>query len=74
MQESPLAAIGGKGIFIKEIEDALLEKRIDLAVHSLKDLPTVLPDGLTLAAVPERTNSRRLTFFMPDFSWQNIHS
>ena len=50
----PLAKVGGKGLFTKEIEDALLEGRVDLAVHSLKDLPTVLPEGLALAAVPPR--------------------
>lgn len=49
-----LQAIGGKGAFTKELEDALLEKRADLAVHSLKDLPTTLPDGLTLGCTPER--------------------
>ncbi|MBI2822779.1 MAG: hydroxymethylbilane synthase [Acidobacteria bacterium] len=48
------AAIATKGIFIKEIEEALLRREIDLAVHSLKDLPTILPQGLMLAAIPER--------------------
>jgi hydroxymethylbilane synthase len=52
----PLAQIGSKGLFTKEIEDALLERRIDLAVHSLKDLPTELPAGLTLAAIPQRSD------------------
>src|SRR5919109_4426262 len=53
-----LAKVGTKGMFTKEIEEALLEGRADLAVHSLKDLPTELPDGLVLAAVPERENPR----------------
>lgn len=52
--DAPLAQIGGKGLFTKELEVALQEGRIHLAVHSLKDLPTALPDGLTLAAVPKR--------------------
>lgn len=50
----PLAEIGGKGLFTKELDLALLDGRIDLAVHSLKDLPTTLPEGLALAAVTER--------------------
>jgi len=50
----PLAQVGGKGLFTKEIEEALLDGRAHLAVHSLKDLPTELPAGLALAAVPER--------------------
>jgi len=52
----PLAQVGGKGVFTKELEVALLDGSIDLAVHSLKDLPTELPGGLALAAVPEREN------------------
>src|SRR5207245_1915676 len=50
--DRPLHQLEGKGFFTKEIEEALLERRIDVAVHSLKDLPTRLPDGLALAAVP----------------------
>ncbi|HKE28624.1 MAG TPA: hydroxymethylbilane synthase [Bryobacteraceae bacterium] len=50
----PLAKVGTKGLFTKEIEEALLERRADLAVHSLKDLPTELPAGLALAAIPPR--------------------
>jgi hydroxymethylbilane synthase len=54
----PLAQVGGKGLFTKEIEEALLEGRADLAVHSLKDLPTELPAGLVLAATPAREDPR----------------
>lgn len=50
----PLSKVGGKGLFIKEIEEALLDGRADLAVHSVKDVPMELPEGLTLACVPER--------------------
>jgi len=54
--DAPLNKIGGKGLFTKEIEEALLDRRIDLAVHSMKDLPTVLPRGLTIAAIPRRAD------------------
>lgn len=60
MQEASLAGLAGagKGVFTKEIEEALLNRSIDLAVHSLKDLPTVLPDGLHIAAITERVDVR----------------
>ena len=56
--DAPIAAIGGKGIFTKEIEDALLRNDIDIAVHSMKDLPTEMVAGLTIAAVPAREDAR----------------
>jgi hydroxymethylbilane synthase len=52
----PLAQVGGKGLFVKEIETALLEKRVDLAVHSMKDMPAEIPTGLCVGVVPEREN------------------
>jgi hydroxymethylbilane synthase len=54
----PLASVGGKGLFVKEIEEALLSKEIDLAVHSVKDVPTELPSGLHLGAITEREDPR----------------
>ena len=57
-QEISFSQIAGKGVFIKELEDALLEERIDLAVHSMKDVPTELPPGLTIAAIGKRDDVR----------------
>ena len=58
IQDQSLAKIGGKGLFVKEIEEALLDGRADLAVHSAKDLPAQLAEGLELAAIPERADPR----------------
>jgi len=54
--DRPLAMIGGKGLFVKEIENALLNNDIDLAVHSMKDMPGELPEGLIIGAIPKREN------------------
>ena len=58
LAEARLAAVGGKGLFVREIEEALLRGEVDVAVHSLKDLPAELPSGLTIAAFPERADAR----------------
>lgn len=60
--DRPLAELGGKGLFTKEIEDALLDHRIDLAVHSMKDVPTMLPDGLVISAILPREDPRDAFF------------
>jgi hydroxymethylbilane synthase len=56
--DSPLSKIGGKGLFVKEIEDALLKKAVDLAVHSMKDVPAELQEGLTISVYPKREDPR----------------
>lgn len=56
--DSPLSRIGGKGLFVKELEQAMLEGRADIAVHSMKDVPMELPPGFTLAAIGEREDPR----------------
>src|SRR5204863_165924 len=58
MRDVPLASIGGQGVFTKELELALLDRRVGLAVHSLKDLPTIIPEGLAITATPEREDPR----------------
>jgi hydroxymethylbilane synthase len=58
IQDAPLAQIGGKGLFVKEIEEALIDRRVDLAVHSIKDVPTDFPEGLHLAAITRREDPR----------------
>ncbi|WJW76865.1 hydroxymethylbilane synthase [Thiohalobacter sp. IOR34] len=56
--DSPLAKVGGKGLFVKELEQAMLEGRADIAVHSMKDVPVEMPDGLELAVILEREDPR----------------
>ena len=58
IQDRPLSEIGGKGLFVKEIEEALIDRRADLAVHSIKDVPGLLPSGLSIACIPVREDPR----------------
>ncbi len=68
----PLSRIGSRALFTKQIDDALLEFRIDLAVHSLKDLPTVLPDGITVAAVSVREDPRDALVGRGSLRWSDL--
>ena len=72
LADAPLAHSGAKGLFIKEIEEALLERKIDLAVHSLKDLPTQQPEGLSIAAIPEREDARDAFVARDGMSWEAL--
>ncbi len=58
IQDRPLSEVGGKGLFVKEIEEALLDRRADFAVHSIKDVPAVIPPGLVMACIPAREDAR----------------
>jgi hydroxymethylbilane synthase len=73
IQDVPLAKIGDKGLFTKALDAALLDGRADLAVHSLKDVPTQLPDGLVLAAVTEREDPRDV-LLLPPGGTGDLHS
>jgi hydroxymethylbilane synthase len=68
----PLARIGSRALFTKQIDDALLEGRIDLAVHSFKDLPTQLPDGITVAAVGQREDPRDALVGRGPLTWGDL--
>lgn len=70
--DSPLSKIGDKGLFTKELEKELLDGSIDLAVHSLKDIPTVIPDGLMLGAVTEREDVRDVFIAHPDKPYRTL--
>ena len=69
----PLAMVGGKGLFVKEIEEAMLRDEIDIAVHSMKDVPTIFPQGLALRCITEREDCRDIVVLRPGFkSWKDL--
>ena len=70
--DSPLSRIGGKGLFVKEIEEALLLGHVDLAVHSMKDVPVELPEGLMLCCYPERDETRDALVSRENLRLQNL--
>lgn len=70
---SPLSKIGGKGLFVKEIEEALIREEIDVAVHSMKDVPARLPVALTLSTFPEREDPRDALISIGNRPLRNFH-
>ena len=69
----PLAMVGGKGLFVKEIEEAMLRDEIDIAVHSMKDVPTIFPKGLALRCITEREDCRDIVILRPGFkTWKEL--
>ncbi|MGH9679450.1 MAG: hydroxymethylbilane synthase [Candidatus Acidiferrales bacterium] len=71
-QQTSFSQLGGKGVFIKELEDALLDLRVDLAVHSMKDLPTEMPEGLTIGAVCRRADVRDALLSSPGATLESL--
>jgi hydroxymethylbilane synthase len=71
-QQTSFSQMGTKGVFIKELEDALLDLRVDLAVHSMKDLPTEMPEGLTLAAICKREDVRDALLSSPGATLESL--
>ena len=69
----PLAMVGGKGLFVKEIEEAMLRGEVDIAVHSMKDVPTIFPAGLALRCITEREDPRDIIILRPGVSsWKDL--
>jgi len=73
IQDVPLAKIGGKGLFVKEIEESLLQKKIDLAVHSIKDVPTEFPQGLHLSVITKREDPRDVFISRDGRALKDLH-
>ncbi len=71
-QRRPLAEMGGRGVFVKEIEEALLARQVDVAVHSAKDVPARMPEGLAIAAVPERADPRDCLVTADGRGWAHL--
>ena len=70
--DAPLSAVGGKGLFTKEIEEALLDHRVDIAVHSMKDVPAVLPEDLSIAVITEREDPRDVLISKENITLKNL--